>query len=254
MRSTYRVSNEGESWKVGSPFYVLNEICKNYAWVCYKDYIPKISGWENMMKKKQYIIFVSLLIILVCLGKAEIFCEKTSESNSKKWCNEKIQCMITDYEKEHNCNLEFASEEFENWIQGIWQAKEFVGYDGDTEFPWDGLHGSVYIFCENAWIEDGKPGYKPIYVCCTTTMEEIASEDLLNIEWVDSRYDNCDGTLVVAINSEKDNSFGSAVEEEKMEFIICGESLIMKRSNSYFELEKVGDIQMYEALENVKVK
>ena len=47
---------------------------------------------------------------------------------------------------------------------------------------------------------------------------------------------------------KRNNKFGSAMDGQRLEFIVCGEKIIMGRNNSYFEMEKVGDVRMSKGL------
>lgn len=79
-------------------------------------------------------------------------------------------------------------------------------------------------------------------------MEELAAEDLLKVTWMDERYEGQEAVLVVGVCTERNNKFGSAMDGQRLEFIVCGEKIIMGRNNSYFEMEKVGDVQMSKGL------
>lgn len=192
----------------------------------------------------------SLCIIVVIISLVSLFglmmAKKILPSNSDKWNDEECQSILTNYSSRFPCDFETATNDIEKKIYGVWQVKEFVGYDNSVRYQWDGYNGDIIIFCQNAWIDNGIPEFAPVYFCFATNMSELSSEDFLDVTWTDSRYENKEGILTIAICSEKNEKFGSAVDVEPMQFIICDDVLIMEKNGSYFELEKVGEIQMFE--------
>ena len=214
------------------------------------------------MKKKLILMTVILLFLCFILGTANIQKKSggkkqnneknlhiTEESNSEKWNTEECQEIIHDKEEAFGCDFTFATSEFEDKIQGIWQAKDFVGWDDSSRYQWDGFTGDVMIFCEMAWIEDGTPWYQPVYVCYTTNMNEL--EDLLKITWSDSRYEGKEMILTIGVCAERNKNYPASRDGENILFILLEDVIVMENNGSYWELEKVGDIEMSDALSNV---
>jgi len=156
--------------------------------------------------------------------------------------------IIVGCEAEYGCEFEILDKETETDLQGIWQVKELVGWKTEMRYQWDGLCGDVFVFVDNAWVDSGTPWYEPIYLSYRASMEELAAEDLLKVTWMDERYEGQEAVLVVGVCTERNQKFGSAMDGQRLEFIVCGEKIIMGRNNSYFEMEKVGDVQMSKGL------
>lgn len=173
------------------------------------------------------------------------------ESNSQKWENAQSQKIISDYAAATGYDFEIASKEFEQKIQGIWQVKEFVGWDKAMKIQWTGYQGDLFLFCENAWVDGGRAWFQPVYACHTAPMSEIAQKEYFNIQWSDDRYDNQDGILTAAVCTERNKSFSHLWEGKNFLFILLDDVIVMERNGSYWELEKVGDIVMSDAFENV---
>lgn len=193
-----------------------------------------------MKKKLFYVIIVFTCVFLAIL----FFYYNRKESNSEKWDGTESQEVISDYESLYGCDFEIATREFENKIYGIWQVKDFVGWDSSSRYQWAGFYGDILIFCENAWISDGTPWYKPVYACYSAGMSELASEQFLNITWADDRYDDQNGILTIAVCTERNQNFGDALDHETFSFILSGDVIIMEKNGSYWELEKVGELEM----------
>ena len=135
------------------------------------------------------------------------------ESNSQKWANGQSQNIISQYAAATGYDFETATMEFEQKIQGVW--------------------------------------FQPVYACHTAPMSEIAQNEYFNIQWVDDRYDNRDGILTAAVCTERNKKYGSRREGENFLFILLDDVIVMERNGSYWELEKVGEITMSDAFENV---
>lgn len=174
-------------------------------------------------------------------------------SNSAKWNNAISKKVISDHETALGCNFEIIEKEYEDKLQGIWQVKEFVGWDASTRYQWDGFYGRIFIFSENAWIEDGTPYFKPVYVCSAVQMNEIAAEDFFNIKWIDDRYENKEGLLTLGVCIERDKTFGEAMDGQHILFVLLDDTIIMERNDSYWELKKVGDAILSDSFENVPI-
>ncbi len=129
--------------------------------------------------------------------------------------------------------------------------KEYVGWDKSLKAQWDGYQGDLFLFCENAWVDDAVAWFQPVYACHTAPMSEIAQNEYFNIQWVDDRYDNRDGILTAAVCTERNKKYGSRREGENFLFILLDDVIVMERNGSYWELEKVGEITMSDAFENV---
>ena len=109
----------------------------------------------------------------------------------------------------------------------------------------------ILIFCENAWISSGTPWYKPVYACYSAEMSELSSEELLDITWVDERYENQNGILTIAVCTERNRNFGGALDHETFLFILADDAIILEKNGSYWELEKVGEVKMTSDFLNV---
>ncbi len=125
------------------------------------------------------------------------------ESNSQKWANAQSQNIISQYAAATGYDFETATKEFEQKIQGVWQVKEFVGWDKSLKAQWDGYQGDLFLFCENAWVDDAVAWFQPVYACRTATMSEIAQNEYFNIQWTDDRYENRDGILTAAVCTQR---------------------------------------------------
>ena len=161
---------------------------------------------------------------------------------------------MDDYSELYCHEFEPASVQIENRLFGIWQAKEFVGWDKSREICWDGLYGDIVIFSEDAWVLGGRPDYRPVYACYLADFEDMEQDLFLNIAWKDNRYEGCSGIVGMAVSSEKDNSRGSAQESKVLKFIIIEDDVIIETNESYFRLEKVGEIGLNDLFENVSPK
>lgn len=75
------------------------------------------------------------------------------------------------------------------------------------------------------------------------------TEDFLDVTWTDGSYEDKEGILTIAVCSQKNKKFGSAVDVETLKFIICGDVLIMEKNGSYFKLERVGQVRMSDGFE-----
>ena len=201
---------------------------------------------RGLVKKRLFCAAIALFF--VCL--AILFFYKKQESNSEKWDGTESQEVISDYERLYGCDFDVATRKFENELYGVWQVKEFVGWEGSGRYQWDGFYGDILIFCENAWISNGTPWYKPVYACYSAGMSELASEKFLNITWVDSRYDDQDGILVAAVCTERNRKFGAALDGETFLFILTDDAIVMEKNGSYWELEKVGEVEMNSTFSN----
>lgn len=177
------------------------------------------------------------------------------ESNSQKWANAQSQNIISQYAAATGYTFETATKEFEQKIQGVWQVKEYVGWDKSLKAQWDGYQGDLFLFCENAWVDDAVAWFQPVYACHTAPMSEIAQNEYFNIQWVDDRYDNRDGILTAAVCTERnkkiDTLYGDQWGSDSFLFIVLDDVIVMERNGSYWELEKVGEVEMSDAFENV---
>ena len=199
------------------------------------------------MKKARYmgLCILIFIIIIICVV---WFCRHSAESHSVKNNNEDTQSIIDVYSELYSHEFEPASVQIEDRLFGIWQAKEFVGWDNSREICWDGLYGDIIIFSEDAW---GGPEYRPVYACYLADFEDMEQDLFLNIAWKDNRYEGCSGIVGIAVSSEKDNSRGAAQERKVLKFIIIEDDVIIETNESYFRLEKVGEIEMNDLFENV---
>ncbi|MCM1500242.1 MAG: hypothetical protein NC124_17405 [Clostridium sp.] len=198
---------------------------------------------------KKGLIYVIITLFCVCALLILLFHSKR-ESNSEKWNEAESQEVISDYERLYRCDFEVATKKFENKIYGVWQVKDFVGWDRSSQYQWDGFYGDILIFCENAWISNGTPWYRPVYACYSTEIDELAAEEFLNITWADNRYDGRDGILTIAVCTEKNQKFGDALDYETFLFILADDVIIVEKNGSYWELEKVGDVEMNDTFSN----
>ncbi|MBD5530631.1 MAG: hypothetical protein HDQ98_00300 [Lachnospiraceae bacterium] len=209
----------------------------------------KYGGREEYKLVKNKLLYVMVIMSCICLVSL-LFCIR-KESNSEKWNGVESQKVISDYERLYGCDFEVATNKFESEIYGIWQVKELVGWDRSSRYQWDGFYGDILIFCENAWISDGTPWYKPVYACYSAEMSELAAEEFLDITWVDERYENQNGILTIAVCTERNRKYGAALDHETFLFILTGDAIILEKNGSYWELEKVGEVKMTSDFLNV---
>lgn len=205
------------------------------------------------MKKKSIVGFSIIICIITIL--CGLYLKKIKHrivSYSEKNNNEYTQNIIDDYSEKYHHEFELASAELESQLYGVWQAKEFVGWDNSREIQWDGLYGDVIIFSRDAWVYGGHPGYKPVYACYSADFEDMRKDLFLNMAWKDNRYEGCAGFIGIAVSSEKNGNLGSAAEERILKFIFMEDNIIIEAYGSYFRLEKVGEIEMNDLFKNVK--
>lgn len=200
--------------------------------------------------EKKYFGKLLLAIIMITIFLLGLLGMKgTQLSNSEKWDNEECRNILLNHASQFPCDFEVASKEIERRIYGVWQVKEFVGYDNSTQYQWDGYEGDIFIFDKNAWIDGGVPEYKPVYYCYTANISQLSTEDFLDVTWTGESYEDKEGILTIAVCSQKNKKFSSAVDVETLKFIICGDVLIMEKNGSYFKLERVGQVQMSDGFE-----
>ena len=180
--------------------------------------------------------------------------ETAEESNSQKWENEKSQEILAEYESQYQRNLEVATKEIEEKLYGIWQVKENVGWTSSDRISYDGGIGEIYIFCEETWIRWQEPCFKPVYYYCRTDQEELSSKNFLNTSWTDDRYEDQEAIYILATYSEvnKADVAGDKYWKPQLQLIFFGDTLVVENSRSYFEMEKIADIQMNDKFVNVE--
>ena len=171
-------------------------------------------------------------------------------SGSEKYHNETIETVINDYAAEYHHSFMLATAEMESELYGIWQVWEYVGHKA-LSGTWDGMVGEVVIFSEAAWI-DSSPSFKPVYAYYKAYAEEMETDGFLeNVVWKDGRYSGLNGRVILGLHTQ--DYFGRVVDSTDMEdpikMIMMDDCLIIERSGSYFELEKLGEIEWYENIE-----
>ena len=76
-------------------------------------------------------------------------------------------------------------------------------------------------------------------------------EDLLKITWSDNRYKDKEMILTIGVCAERNKKFSDRWDGENILFILLDDVIVMESNGSYWELEKVGDIEMSDAFSNV---
>lgn len=203
--------------------------------------------------KRKNIVWLCIIICMISVLCGLYFKANQHKgvSHSEKNNNEYTQNMIDDYSEKYHHEFKPASAELESQLYGVWQAKEFVGWDNSREIQWDGLYGDIIILSRDAWVYGGHPGYKPVYACYSADFEDMKKDSFLNIAWKDNRYEDCAGFIGIAVSSEKNRNLGPAVEERILKFIFMEDNIIIEANGSYFRLEKVGEIETNDLFENV---
>lgn len=178
--------------------------------------------------------------------------ETAEESNSQKWENETSREILAENEDQYQREFEVATKEIEAKLSGMWQVKEYVGWTSSDRVSYDGGIGSIYIFCEEAWIDWNDPWYKPVYYYCRTDMEELSSENFLNTSWTDDRYEDQEVIYILATYSEANKVRRDDYRKPRLQLIFFGDTLVVENSRSYFEMKKIADIQMNDKFVNVE--
>ncbi len=205
------------------------------------------------MKKKIYKWFVVTVTISIAIILIHRIYSQSGQSNSKKWNNENTQELLEEYENMYNLAFMLATNDVEKELSGIWQVRDVVGYNADTaRYQWNGYSGDIVLFVDEAWIKNGVPYFCPVYACCNMYIEEMSMNDHLNISWVDDRYEGMEGTVIVGISTEKNRKFGSSVGFQTIVLIRVNNNLIIESNGSFFEMEKVGEVKMYNTFINIE--
>lgn len=201
---------------------------------------------DLMIRRWIRVIFIMIFFIVLFISikeNAAFDVElEDGERNNKPWNIKAYQDSISEY---YNCDFEILTEKMQDRLYGIWQAKEIVGWVRTSRYQYDGI-GHIYIFCEDAWIDCGRPYFEPVYFGYTADIDELSSEDCLNIHWTDERYKN--GTLVIAPSAER---MRGEDWQPMLKFIIFDNVLVLEESGTYFELKKMAEINMKGNLENL---
>lgn len=209
---------------------------------------------ENRDKKIFRAFVVAGLLGLMALSD-NTFAQQTEtveDSNSQKWENETSREILAEYEDQYQREFEVATKEIEEKISGMWQAKEFVGWTSSDRGSYDGGIGSIYIFCEEAWIRWNAPWFKPVYYYCRTDMEELSSENFLNTSWTDDRYEDQEVIYILATYADANKVRRDDYWKPRLQLIFFGDTLVVENSRSYFEMKKIADIQMNDKFVNVE--
>lgn len=209
---------------------------------------------ENRDKKIFRAFVVAGLIGLMALTD-NTFAQQTEtaeESNSQKWENETSREILAEYEDQYQREFEVATKEIEEKLSGMWQVREYVGWTSSDRVSYGGGIGSIYIFCEDAWVHWNDPWYKPVYYYCRTDMEELSSENFLNTSWTDDRYEDQEVTYILATYSEANKVRGDDHWKPRLQLIFFGDTLVVENSRSYFEMKKIADIKMNDKFVNVE--
>ena len=211
------------------------------------DYI-KNEGGISVKNRVFYAVISFILMGGIIAQQAEL----PAKSNSQKWDSGTSREILSEYETKYQCSFEAADKEVEEKLYGIWQVKELVGWTSSNEISFDGGIGGIVIFCEEAWIDDGTPWFKPVYYCHRADVEELSGEDFLNISWSDDRYSGQEGIYIIATYSEENRVMEDKYLKPRLRLIIFGDTLVMEMNESYFELEKIADIHMNDKFTNVE--
>ncbi len=205
---------------------------------------------------KVFLIFFSVCVIglgmKICIIKnnfdndsSEQFTDETDNriSNSERYSNEEVDARIDDYAEQYQHSFTLASTETEERLYGVWQARGYAGHTRSSRYQWDGLWGDVVIFCESAMIYGGTPYLNPVYACYESCAEDMKTDAFLDLEWTDGHYEGLDGTVILAVGREKDGELALGMPYR---FILMEKHLMIERGGSYFVLEKVGIMELYD--------
>lgn len=205
---------------------------------------------------KVFLIFFSVCVIglgmKICIIKnnfdndsSEQFTDETDNriSNSERYSNEEVDARIDDYAEQYQHSFTLASTETEERLYGVWQARGYAGHTRSSRYQWDGLWGDVVIFCESAMIYGGTPYLNPVYACYESCTEDMKTDAFLDLEWTDGHYEGLDGTVILAVGREKDGELALGMPYR---FILMEKHLMIERGGSYFVLEKVGIMELYD--------
>lgn len=201
------------------------------------------------MKKRWCRAFIVMVfLVLLVPGKYTLSLEESSsQKRSTVYCQE----AADRYSLMFGCDFKIATKEIEHKIKGVWQIKECVGYDRlNEEHDYSPVIGKIYIFCEDAWIDDF-PKFQPVYYCYSDSMRKLSSDDILNIEWKDRRYTNKKGILIIAVNPEG-YRYIDYENRDVPKLILVGNEPIVQEFDAYFRLEKVAELETKEDFFDVK--
>lgn len=175
------------------------------------------------------------------------------ESNSQKWNNPDCEKAISRYARKYHLEFEVADKEIEDRIYGVWQVQKIVGWDKEDKDHSNNYLGKIYIFSQEAWI-DKWPKYRPVYFYHTARLEDLSSEDILNVSWKEREYEKQEAVFVIGIDVEGYEE--TALEKEYshvVKLLLLGDKLILQsHDNTYLEMEKVAEAEIQEGVLDVR--
>lgn len=243
-------------WKAGIPFEdLLDSHRKVYVERKLFILIKMAGSWCAVKRNGTYIV-IAFIFISVCViglgsnfdnGSREQFTDQTDNgiSNSERYSGEEVNARIDEYAEQYQHSFTLASAEIEERLYGVWQARGYAGHTRSSRYQWDGLWGDVVIFCESAMIYGGAPYLNPVYACYESSAKDMEADAFLDLEWTDRHYEGLDGIVILAVGREKDGELAVGMPYR---LILMGEHLMIERGGSYFVLEKVGMMELYDHL------
>ena len=176
------------------------------------------------------------------------------QSKSERYCNESVKNLIESYETEYHHLFVPATSQMETYLHGIWQIKKCVGETEPSDFSDRKVVSDIIVFCENAWILNGIPSFQPVYYYYESCVEDLEKSVLSdNLKWEDNEYKKMKGKVIIGIQTEKNESFGSSHGlSEPIKLIMIENVLMIEDEGKYYELEKIGEVEMNDMFSNVK--
>ena len=175
-------------------------------------------------------------------------------SNSERYYNEEVRSVINYYEVRYHHSFIPVTTEIEKDLYGVWQIKECVGVMEKSDSQGEGVVGDMIIFSENAWISNGIPSFKPVYVYYELDAEDVKPDSFLgNVIWINGWDADWNGKVIAGIETEKNAKYGLGhQQEEPIKMIMTDDSLIIEQGGLYFKTQKIGTEEKYQSLKNVE--
>lgn len=170
------------------------------------------------------------------------------QSNNERYCDESVKNLIESYETEYQHLFVPATSQMEAYLHGIWQIKKCVGETEPTDFSDKKVVSDIIVFCENAWILNGIPSFHPVYYYYESGVEDLEKSVLS-----DNEYKKVKGKVIIGIQTEKNESFGSSYGlSEPIKLMMIENVLMIEEEGKYYELEKIGEVEMNDMFSNIK--
>ena len=165
-----------------------------------------------------------------------------------------MRSVINYYEVRYHHSFIPVTTEIEKDLYGVWQIKECVGVMEKSDSQGEGVVGDMIIFSENAWISNGIPSFKPVYVYYELDAEDVKPDSFLgNVIWINGWDADWNGKVIAGIETEKNAKYGLGhQQEEPIKMIMTDDSLIIEQGGLYFKTQKMGTVEWYQSLKNVE--